>query len=73
MVSSSPSQSASSASLGRERALEVLMDRDPLGSYYRAARAVVSFFVSCCRCGEGFEHCVISITIFLVKGLIKLL
>jgi hypothetical protein len=32
---------AAAASAGRERALEVLMDRDPLGSYYRAARVVV--------------------------------
>ena len=43
MVVSSPT--ASSSSVGRERALEVLMDRDPLGSYYRAARVAVRAFV----------------------------
>jgi hypothetical protein len=29
-------------SIGRERAIEALIDREPLGDFYRAARVVVS-------------------------------
>ena len=42
----SSSSSSFSAAGGRERAIEALIDREPQGDYYRAARVIVrSFFV----------------------------
>lgn len=41
-TSASSMTSSTKSSAGRERALEILMDHDPLGSYYRAARVIVS-------------------------------
>ena len=37
----SSSSSGSAATGGRERAIEALIDREPQGDYYRAARVIV--------------------------------
>jgi hypothetical protein len=37
--------STASSSGGRERAIEALIDREPQGDYYRAARVIVRFCV----------------------------
>jgi hypothetical protein len=39
------------SSFGRERAIETILDRDPMGCYYRAARVVVRSFLPA---GLGF-------------------
>jgi hypothetical protein len=35
---------------GRERAIEALVDMDPEGSFYRAARVLVRFYVRLIAC-----------------------
>lgn len=41
----SSSSSSFSAAGGRERAIEALIDREPQGDYYRAARVIVRSYV----------------------------
>ena len=38
------SSSSSTATGGRERAIEALIDREPQGDYYRAARVIVRWY-----------------------------
>jgi hypothetical protein len=45
--SSSSSASSSSSTYGRERAIETLLDREPNGNFYRAARVLVSEVKEC--------------------------
>ena len=41
----SNNSSSSNATGGRERAIEALIDREPQGDHYRAARVIVRCFV----------------------------
>jgi len=36
-----PSQAATATNGGRERAIEALIDREPMGDFYRVSRVVV--------------------------------
>ena len=50
-LNNSSSSSSFAATGGRERAIEALIDREPQGDYYRAARVIVrSCFVSSFKC-----------------------
>ena len=63
--SSSGSINTSSATMGRERAIDALIDREPQGDYYRAARVIVRcYVVSACECNIFWLTYVCSHTFF---------
>ena len=57
---STGTNSSSVATVGRERAIEALIDREPQGDYYRAARVIVR----CCVCQLSNEFSILFLRLF---------